>query len=81
MKKRNPAEWWRPVAVYQRGRESRRPLRATCGLAASTLDYWRRRERVDGNGRLVEVEVDAGGGFAGGLVPGVVITWTNGVYA
>lgn len=79
MKKRTPAEWRRLVAAYERGGESRRRFCEKHGLATSTLDYWRRRGRGDGSGRLVQVEIDADGGFACGVAAPLVITWPNGV--
>lgn len=79
MKKRTPAEWRRLVAAYDRGWESRRDFCEKHGLATSTLDYWRRRNRAAGGGRLVEVEIEADGSSAGGVVEQVVISWPNGV--
>ena len=78
MKKRTPKEWRRLVSAYERGSESRRGFCERHGVAASTLDYWRRRARGDESGPLVEVEVE-GAALPGGQVPAVVISWPTGV--
>ena len=79
MKKRTPKEWRRLVSAYESGGESRRGFCERHGVAASTLDYWRRRVRGDAGGRLVQFEMETGGPLAGGQVPAVVISWPTGV--
>jgi transposase-like protein len=79
MKKRTPREWRRLVAAYELGCESRRGFCERHGVAASTLDYWRRRVRGDAGGRLVEVQMETVGPLAGVPVPAVVIIWPAGV--
>jgi hypothetical protein len=79
MKKRTPKDWRRLVAEYERGSESRREFCERRGLSMSTLDYWRRRIRADAGGQLVEVEIETGGSFVGGVGAPVVITWPSGV--
>ncbi len=81
MKKRTPKDWRRLVAEYERGSENRREFCERRELSMSTLDYWRRRSRGETGGRLVEVDIETGGWFAGGVVAPVVITWPNGVRA
>jgi hypothetical protein len=79
MKKRTPKEWRRLVSAYEHGGESRRGFCERNGVAASTLDYWRRRVRGDAGGRLVQVEVEPGGPLPGGGDGPVVISWPTGV--
>jgi hypothetical protein len=79
MQKRTPKEWRRLVAEYERESESRRGFCEWHGVAASTLDYWRRRVRGDAGRRLLQVQMETGGPLAGGQVPAVVIIWPTGV--
>ncbi|MFN0126923.1 MAG: IS66 family insertion sequence element accessory protein TnpA [Verrucomicrobiales bacterium] len=79
MKKRTQREWRRLVREFESGGRCRRDFCEAHGLSMATLDYWRRRVRSSGGGRLVEVEVADAPASVLAVSAGVTITWPNGV--